>query len=805
MKPETADALANLQREFAQQLPERLQAIRQDLGALTPAAWDTGRARELHRQVHGLTGAAGTFGMESMSAVARELEQQLAALLHAGIPPTEADHQGLTARMERLEQLVRLRLAGDRQPLAPPEAPDAPTGGQPTDPYRVLLVDDEPLLLQAQSAVLQDAGMRVRTLSDPLRTLDEVDAFRPDVVVLDVYMPGATGPELASALRERDTELSLPILFLSAESDLDQQLAALSLGGDDFLVKPVRPAHLVAAVAARARRARQVGAIQRRLQTTLVELEREHRALGERVKEASCLNAVIRLLQDEDRSDGDVLQAVAEALPAGWKVPGDTCARIRFGGASHTTPGFEETAWRQSADIPGSAGGGDVVEVFRRRAAEAADGEAVFLDEEAELLRNIAIQIGQAMGRRSDRRALLAARDQAERANEAKSDFLSSMSHELRTPLNAILGFGQLMEHDGALPAEHQDNVAEIMKAGQHLLELINEVLDLAKVEAGRIELSLEAVDLWQVVSECQTLVQPLATARGIGLEVMAEGQPGLLADRTRLRQVLLNLLSNAIKYNRQGGRVWVQAEPRPGDRLRVWVNDSGAGISPAGLERLFQPFSRLDAENSAVEGTGIGLTITKKIVELMGGSVGVESQEGVGSRFWVELPLACESVAAGTQRPETDAPDGAGPEAQTGTVLYIEDNPVNIKLVSLLLQQQRRGRVRVVTAHTPGMGIELALAQRPDLILLDINMPEMDGYQVLQVLKADPGLRHIPVVALTANAMPRDIERGREAGFADYLTKPLEAQRLLQMVDRHLTGSASGNAKMAPSKGDGQ
>lgn len=385
--------------------------------------------------------------------------------------------------------------------------------------------------------------------------------------------------------------------------------------------------------------------------------------------------------------------------------------------------------------------------------------------------------------------ALIAARDEAERANRAKSEFLSAMSHELRTPMNAILGFGQLMEYAGDLPAEHRDSVQEILKAGHHLLELINEVLDLAKVESGRVDLSLEPVEVDPVTEECLSLVTTLADRRGIHLE--QAGTPGLAvrADRTRLKQALLNLLSNAIKYNRESGRVVVETRTSDGDRVQVRVRDTGPGIPPERQGDLFQPFNRLGAEHSEIEGTGIGLTLTRRIVEMMGGRVEVESRPGAGSTFWLELPREAVATLAAGDGPGVATDDSAS-AAATGsrhTVLYIEDNPANLKLVAQLLG--RRPQVQLLTAHAPGLGIELARARAPDLILLDINLPGMDGYQVMEVFQADPRLARVPVVAVTANAMPRDIARGMTAGFADYLTKPLDVARFDEVLDRLLGG----------------
>ncbi|NDV13505.1 PAS domain-containing hybrid sensor histidine kinase/response regulator [Crenobacter caeni] len=382
--------------------------------------------------------------------------------------------------------------------------------------------------------------------------------------------------------------------------------------------------------------------------------------------------------------------------------------------------------------------------------------------------------------------ALETALTEANAANQAKSSFLSSMSHELRTPLNAVIGFAQMLEFDDALDEDQHDNVAEILKAGRHLLALINEVLDLAKIEAGRVELSPEPVDARELVDECMHLVLPLARARGISLAPVAVSGT-MQGDRVRLKQVLLNLLSNAIKYNRDGGSVQVSSRVQDG-RLTLEVADTGPGIPAGKLGGLFEPFNRLGVENSSVEGTGIGLSICKRLVELMGGEIGAISEEGVGSRFHFSMPLA-DAVQAGQAAASArmDVQDAARPRQR---VLYVDDNPANLKLVGQLFA--RRHPVDFSSAQDAQQGLALALETRPDLILLDVNMPQMDGYQLLGILRAERSLSRVPVVAVTANAMPRDIERGLAAGFAAYLTKPLDIPQFLETVDRLLAEAAS-------------
>jgi signal transduction histidine kinase/CheY-like chemotaxis protein len=371
----------------------------------------------------------------------------------------------------------------------------------------------------------------------------------------------------------------------------------------------------------------------------------------------------------------------------------------------------------------------------------------------------------------------------AENANRAKSDFLSSMSHELRTPLNAILGFAQLMDSASPSPTTSQKrSLEQILKAGWYLLELINEILDLALIESGNIPLSLEPIPLTEVVRECQVMIGPQAQERGIRLVFPQAEVPYFVhADRIRVKQVFINLLSNAIKYNTVGGTVDVDyTESTPG-RIRICVKDTGAGLTPDKMKRLFEPFNRLGKEAGVEEGTGIGLMVSKRLVELMGGVIGVESTVGKGSMFWIELDLAAEPrTAAGAATLAAVAPV---PDGRPGrTLLYVEDDPTNLMLVEDLIA--RRPDIRLLIAADGIRGVEMARASQPDVILMDINLPGISGFQALEIIRSDPATAHIPVVALSANAMPGDIEKGFEAGFFSYLTKPIKVGKFMDALD---------------------
>lgn len=957
---------------------------------------------------------------------------------------------------------------------------DALTARSATKPYRVLLIDDDETLLEYYATVLRDAGMDVEALSKPLNGLKVLAEFKPDIVIMDVYMPECSGPELAQVIRQDDAWALMPIMFLSTESDLNRQLAAMGLGGDDFLVKPVEAGHLVAAVVARAKRARWTNRLNKNLESALRESEfqlvtmnqhavvsmadiggriisvndkfceisgysreellgQNHRILKSgyhpaahyqemwdtishgKVWQGTICNrrkdgseywvesTIVPFLDDKGkpykyvsvRTDITELRVSKERLERGqlyagigtwdWDIRNDVVywsdqVKVLYG----YTPELEEASsedffnivhpedltavtnavkacveqgvkfdiehrviwpdgsvhWMlERGDVIRSEEGeplhmlGVVQDITERVEAEEKNRRnyqiqnvlgsilnaaqetvslkeflqktieviidtsvistrpagAIFLtdesnkmlvmaaekglnpalmvqcarlpfgtchcgkaaetrqlqfadcldhrheitydgiqphghycipillrstllgvlniyleeehqpsDEEHEFLEMLVNTLAVIIDRKQAEQSLIDAREEAENANRAKSQFLSSMSHELRTPMNAIIGFSQLMkmEMDSPLNESQQENVEEITKAGNHLLELINEVLDLARIESGHIDLSIEAVVLGEVISESLQLITPLAQKRGIEIslshngadityEQLSQQHNSVRADRTRLKQVLLNLLSNAIKYNRENGKLIIACNKTDNNQTRISISDTGAGLSQEQQSQLFKAFNRLGAEQSEIEGTGIGLVITKNIVELMDGTIGVESAPGEGSMFWIDLPRETLQPLQKDRTDEMNTTDQQQPMIEPEhkhTVLYIEDNPANLRLVSQLLG--RRSNIHLWSAHEPMLGLELAAEHKPDLILLDINLPGIDGYEVLKHLRQREATRDTPVIAISANAMPKDIEKGLEAGFDDYITKPIDVSALLHTVDMRLSES---------------
>jgi len=379
------------------------------------------------------------------------------------------------------------------------------------------------------------------------------------------------------------------------------------------------------------------------------------------------------------------------------------------------------------------------------------------------------------------------AMEEAERANQAKSDFLSSMSHELRTPLNAILGFAQLIENGTPPPTPAQKrSIDQILGAGWYLLDLINEILDLALIESGKLPIALETILLNDAVRECQLMIQPQAQTRNIQMIFSELNAPCyVVADPMRLKQVLINLLSNAIKYNNQGGSVHISYETDKPGSIRICIRDTGDGISKDKLTQVFEPFNRLGKEAGVEEGTGIGLVVSKQLIKLMNGEIGVESTVGHGSMFWIELKRNTgPRFSSGIEHEPVEVPEAVHAEVLR-TVLYVEDNPANLMLVEDLMA--RRNDIHLLSAKDGIGGVEMSRRFLPDVILMDINLPGISGVQAMKILREDPATAHIPVIALSANAIPRDIERGLEAGFFRYLTKPIKVNEFMSSLDEVL------------------
>jgi len=668
------------------------------------------------------------------------------------------------------------------------------------DDVTLLLVDDLAENLVAMAALLRRPGLRLLKARCGEEALELVLVNEVALALVDVQMPGMDGFELAELMRGSERTKHVPIVFVTAGAhDRKRLFQGYDSGAVDFLYKPIEPHILTNKVA------------------VFVELFRQKQAIarGSALQNAIFNNANFSSIATDAKGVIQLFNVGAERMlgysaadvvdkitPADISDPQEVLARataLSLELATPIAPGFEALAFKASRGIEdiyeltcirkdGSSFPA-VVSVTALRDAQDVIIGYLFIGTDntarkkvEDALKENYVELEKAKA------AAETAMASAEKANLAKSEFLSNMSHELRTPLNAVLGFAQLLASETPPPSLTQrESIQQITQAGWYLLSLINEILDLAMIESGKVTLSQETISLSDVLQDCRAMIEPQAQKRGIQLSFPdVDGCFYIHADQTRVKQVMINLLSNAIKYNRVGGAVIVQCAMSGEDRVRVSVQDTGIGLTPEQLKQLFQPFNRLGQEAGAEEGTGIGLIVTKQLVELMGGAIGVTSTVCVGSVFWVEF-VASSAASLGASSIGESSPHEWGLEASDGlspkrTVLYIEENPANLALVEQLIA--RRGDLTLLIAIDGHLGIKLASIHQPDVILMDINLPGISGFSALEILREDTATAHIPIMALSANAIPRDIEKGLAAGFFRYLTKPIKLNEFMEALD---------------------
>ncbi|MBL6934193.1 MAG: response regulator [Alphaproteobacteria bacterium] len=772
-----------------------------------------------------------------------------------------------------------------------------------SDPYRVLLVDDDPLVNERNASLLAQTGARVVTATDPMKAVNEAWNLRPDVILLDINMPQCDGFELAEVIRQQPAFLDIPIIFLTAFGGEDRRLTALRSGGDDFLEKSCSPQELINNILSRARRFRElsrhvlrlgesenrfrkvaqtakdaiitandqseiifwnesaerifgytgVEALGHSLDVIIPEhlrnphMEGFHRAIDHGLPENSQLMELTGLRKDggeiplevslsewqsgghrfftgiiRDLSERQNLEDIAEekqerldaiientaegivtidaegtmqdANPAVARIFGYDARDLIGHNVSMLVPEHERSdhdKFVRDSEIHGPR----IINRVRDLWGQHKDGRLFPIELSISPLefrgKKMFVGIMHDISRRKeDEQRIEAAMVEAETANQAKSQFLSSMSHELRTPLNSILGFAQVLEADDEAPLnqDQTESVEQIIASGNHLLTLINDVLDLSKVESGKVDVSVEDVDILQLVHETTNLISGLAEKHDVLLHIPEMDKDGsfLRADYLKLKQVLLNFLSNAVKYNRKGGDVTLSVEHRKGGKVRVNVRDTGEGIAEDKISRLFDPFERLGHANGSIEGTGIGLTITRQLVDMMGGELGVDSTPGEGSTFWAEFDEAerpVSHVEKALEGMETVFGFGGRKSERIHTVLYVEDNPSNMDFMRKIMS--RLPQYELIEATTADAGLEAVFSQKPTIILMDINLPGASGYDLLQILQENGITDTTTVIALSANAMEGDIEKGMKAGFFDYLVKPVEIPKLVKVLEK--------------------
>ena len=668
-------------------------------------------------------------------------------------------------------------------------------------PLRILHLEDDPADAELVAAALTADGLKFQYLRAVTReqfvtALDD----SIDLILSDYAVPGFGG--VAAQAIAQHQRPDVPFVYVSGTIGEEVAIDRLKEGATDYVLKQ-RLSRLGPAV----RRALTEAQDRRERARAEDEVRRLNRDMEQRVVERT---AQLAEANRELRQATILLDSIVENLPDMMFVKDATDLRfVRFNRAGEQLLGLSRTELigRTAADIMPPALAKGFVESDRA----ALDNRAVIdIPEQviatktrgARLLHTKKIPILDADGRpryllgisediterRHTEESARLARLEAERANRAKSEFLSRMSHDLRTPLNAVLGFAQILELDAVSP-EQKDSVRQILNGGRLLLNLINEVLDISRIEAGHISLSLESVPVAEGVQHVADLLKPLAALRGIVVSVDVAGgcPPYVRADRHRLEQVLVNLVGNAVKYNRENGTVRIACHGSLNGSVQIRISDSGHGIPPEKMHLLFQPFERLGAETGPVEGTGLGLALSKGLILAMGGLIGVESHVGTGTTFWIDLPQGAPSDAVITQRAAPALPKDL---ESRGTLLYVEDNRSNVRLLERLIAR-RRG-VRLIAASTGEEGLAQARRARPDLVLLDLHLPDMPGEEVLRLLRADDATREIPVAVLSADATTAQRHRLIGAGAAAYLTKPVDISELLGLIDQQLDANPS-------------
>jgi PAS domain S-box-containing protein len=659
-------------------------------------------------------------------------------------------------------------------------------------PLRVLIVEDNPddaelIILHLTRAGFLPDWQRVESEEEYLLALEPL----PNLILSDWNLPGFSGLRALHLLTERD--LDVPFVIVSGGIGEESAIDALRNGADDYVLKD-RPARLGVSVR-RALVDKQLREKRQQAEKALRESEERYRSMVQILPDGVLIHTNGKIAYANE-SACKILRAknVDELIGMSpLDVIHPDYRKIALSGIREST----------GADTPAELVEYILITLDGKQINAAVRGSpfiylgkpsilTVFTDitdrkRAEEEIRQLNAELEQRVEERTAQLAV--ARDEAERANQAKSEFLSRMSHELRTPLNSVLGFAQLLEMDD-LPPEQAQKVGRILISGRHLLDMINEVLNITRIESGRLSLSPEPVQLRGVILESMDIVAPLAAARNLTLELTESPVNDLFvrADLQRLKQALLNLLSNAIKYNREGGQIRVGCAGMKADlkhpdarTLRISVSDSGMGIAPEHLQKIFTPFERLGAEQTGVEGVGLGLAIAKKLMEAMGGTMGVSSVLGEGSVFWLELPDA-ESPLDHTKQTdllelETDT------TRKKADLLYIEDNPANLELVKQIIETHRP-TLRLLVSNQGVPVLELARAHSPQLILLDLDLPDIHGHEVLRQLQSDPHTAAIPVIILSADTTEHQIARMKTAGARDYLTKPLDVEQFLEVVD---------------------
>lgn len=646
------------------------------------------------------------------------------------------------------------------------------TTGVPKDPYRIMVVDNDRPMAKFMAMVLEQEGMNITIVNDPLMTLDMIETSKPELILLNISMPGVSGLELTKIIRLEESYAGIAIVLFSSESSIENQLTAINIGGDEFISLPIEPDSLVATISSRVSRARTLDTMNYKLSSTLRELENQHFALNQHaIVSITNINGVIIYVNEKfceisgyDRSeligqdhnilnsgvhDDEYFKNLWSAISTGQVWQGEICNRKKN----------NDLYWLNTTIVP-------------------------FIDRESRPYQYVSIN-SDITSKKLTELDLLKARDIAVNANQSKSEFLSKMSHELRTPLNAVLGFSQLLEssRDHHLSGTQLQYINEIHNAGNHLLHLINEVLDLSRIEANQLISESINIPLSAFLDECIALITPISKQNRLAISTEYENDLNVYADPLRLKQIIINLLSNAVKYNIPSGTIKIRSSVNNADRILIEVINTGEGISSEEIDGIFQPFTRLP-QHKKIEGVGIGLALSRRLAELMGGKIGANSIIGGKTTFWVELTRADFECFEDLSIEKNEIHNEAPLIKRPATILYIEDNETNLMLVRELLAD--RPNYKLLHAYTISSGIELTNNQLPDIILMDLNLPDMNGFDGIHILKNNKLLNSIPVIAISAYADQESIQNAFAQGFEEYITKPIDVKKFYKTIEKY-------------------
>ncbi|MCP4701788.1 MAG: response regulator [Gammaproteobacteria bacterium] len=693
----------------------------------------------------------------------------------------------------------------------------------------ILVIDDNISNIKVVVEALKASGFDIATARNGAIGLKRAAALRPDLILLDVQMPGMDGFETCRCLKENAATKDIPVIFMTVLDEVEDKVKGFKAGGVDYAIKPIQHEELLARITTHLHIQNLTRRLQMQTAALQAEINKRRRAeavlekrthdLNERVKELNCLYAVAEL-EERHNSLAKIFQGVVDMIPNGWQYPACTFARIVLGEQEFKTANFKETLWmlRCAINVNGNAAG--ILETGYLQKQPDSD-QGPFLREEVNLIEAIADRLGKAIERK---RALefKVAKEAAEEANRAKSEFLANMSHEIRTPLNSILGFGQILIRDKTLIPKQRQAVCSIQQAGEHLLILINDILDLSKIEAGKMSTHTGEFHFSAFLKEIIQIIQVRPQPKNIRFTFEAEDTlpMAVKGDETRLRQVLINLLGNAVKFTVRGGVMLkvgyvkdkltpdplllptacssgkgksanimviadfppsVPAENLPackGRKIRFHVEDTGPGIASRQLDEIFLPFRQVGGQNAVIEGTGLGLPISKRLVEMMGGMLNVRSNVGQGSIFWFDLVLPeLEQWSPADSAPVKHI---TGFKGKPRRILLADDKEANR---SVLIELLTPLGFTMDVARNGRECIEKARAIRPDVIVMDLMMPVMDGFEAAREIRRSPQLKNVPVIAMSASVFEQYRTRSLAAGCDDFVTKPIQIDEFLEKL----------------------